>query len=224
MKIMSFDLSSKCIGCVSAEVIDQYTDGVLGKKVMKIYSAPIIPPQYKPTQYKKRQLACKDKLVTAWALPGENSITQTVKRKRDVQVRNEKDVFVLAYISKEIDSIISFIKPNLIIVEKNEIFNGVLTSVLLAKIMGVLHGIAGSAFIPVQEFRVGDVRKPYDVTHLILDFASAMRPEELRAIPDITKRAIRRMLEVKYDITFSSDDEGDACLVLDYFINHSGRL
>lgn len=91
---------------------------------------------------------------------------------------------------------------------------------LLAKVMGVLHGVAGSKEIPIEEYRVSEVRSPYNVFKLSLKFADGKTSDELRMVPDISKRAIRVMLEEKYNIKFLSDDESDACLVLDYYINY----
>lgn len=214
MRIMAFDLSSRCIGCVSADIIDN--------KIINIHSAPIVPPQYTPKEFlkSKKKLICGNETIYTWARPGEIKITKAEKKKRDTQVRNEKDVFILGYISHELDELIVAVKPKTILVEKNEIFNGVLTSILLAKIMGVLHGIAGIYNIPIIEYRVNEVRKPYDVLKLVISFANQRDADELKQIPDIAKRAIRDMLEKKYSISFLSDDESDACLILDYHINH----
>jgi hypothetical protein len=105
-------------------------------------------------------------------------------------------------------------------VEKNEIFNGILTSVLLAKCMGALQSIAGVRRIPLVEYRVNDVRAPYNVFQLVLSLLDGKSADEIAAIPDKAKRAIRVMLEEKYCISFHTDDESDACLLIDYHLNY----
>lgn len=221
MKILAFDLSSSCIGCACGDCYE----GENGVWIEKLMTASIIPPHYVPSEYlkSKKNLICNGHLSSSWAKPGETKITKTEQKRRNVQVRNEKDVFVLASISQEIDQMISAIHPGLILVEKNEIFNGVLTSILLAKIMGVLHGVAGTYQVPIKEYRVQEVRAPYDVFQLVAKFVDGKSQEDFKNVPDVTKRAIRVMLEGKYNIKFCSDDESDAALVLDYYINHATK-
>jgi hypothetical protein len=215
MKIMGFDLSSSCIGCVSVKTDDD-------ARVVKIFTTPIIPPDYHSEKYlrSKKYLETNKGPLLSWAKPGEKKITKTEKHKRDVEVRNEKDLFILAYISREMDEIIGSVEPDLIIVEKNEIFNGILTSILLAKCMGSLQSIAGVRRIPIIEYRVNDVRAPYNVFKLVLSFADGKSADQLSSIPDVTKRAIRVMLEEKYQINFHTDDESDAALLIDYHLNY----
>ena len=215
MKIMGFDLSSSCIGCVSMNINDA---GV----VDKVFSTPIIPPKYQSPNYlkSKKYLTSNKGPILTWAKSGESKITAQEKKHRDVEVRNEKDLCVISYISREMDEIIGRVTPDLIIVEKNEIFNGILTSILLAKCMGSLQSIAGIRKIPIIEYRVNDVRAPYNVFKLILSMIDGKSADELKKIPDKAKRAIRMMLEEKYNIGFQTDDESDACLLIDYHLNY----
>lgn len=221
MKIMSFDLSSSCIGVICADVNSQ-------NEVVNIMSAPIIPPKFNPEElgFKryKEKLQKNGQSITSWVKPGENWVSPNEKKHRDAAVRSRKDVFVLQYISQKINDLVSAIKPELVLVEKNEIFNGVLTSVLLGKIMGVLHGVCGALGIPVEEYKVQQIRKPYNVMKLVLEFSKNKSPEALRRIPDLSKAAIRNMLSFKYPhICFETDDESDACLVFDYWLNYVRR-
>lgn len=79
MKIISFDLSTKCIGCVTAEVISG--------KVTRIASAPIIPPKYYSDEYlkSKKRLVCGNSYISCWARPGEEKITKVEKKKKRCQ-------------------------------------------------------------------------------------------------------------------------------------------
>lgn len=215
MRVIAFDLSSVCIGCVVADV---------DKKVLKIASCPIIPEKFNPETLgylkSKGKLRSKNKTFLSWKKKGEVEIPESEKKKRDSEVRQAKDLFLLKNISEQITEILS-LSPDLVIVEKNEIFNGILTSVLLAKIMGVLQGICGSKSIPVKEYKVAHIRSKYNVSKLVLSLAESSSKEELQKIPDVSKRAIRKMLSQKYPtISFQTDDESDACLVFDYWLNY----
>lgn len=217
-KVLAFDLSSKCIGVVAAAIEDN--------KVEKIQSTSIVPPRFSPSSLgfmnaKKKITTASGKQMSCYVYKNETSVTFQEKRKRDKQVREAKNAFVINDISQKIDALITNFKPDKILVEKNEIFNGILTSILLARINGVLFGIANLHNINVVEFHVQEVRKPYNVMKLTSDFVKGKTSEELKDIPDITKRAIRKLMETKYNHEFLTDDESDACIVLDYYINYA---
>lgn len=218
MIVMAFDLSSSCIGCVVAET--------QGKRVLRIRSCPIIPKAFSAESLgylkTKRKIDGK-KTMTSWIRFNGEIVSEAEKKRRDAEVRAQKDVSVLAQISGTMGDLISTIKPELILVEKNEMFNGVLTSVLLGKVMGTLHGIAGMLRIPVREFRVNKVRQPLGVSKLVLNFTQNTSAEELMSIPDVTKRALRKEMERKYHIQFLTDDESDACVVFDYWLNNEAK-
>lgn len=218
MKVMAFDLSSRCIGVVCAEIDAR-------DNIKNILSCPIVPKKFDATllgfkKSKVKFILSDGSSISAWGKEGETSISKAEKKKRDSQVRAQRDVYVLREISETIGMLIENIQPDLVLVEKNEIFNGILTSVLLGKVMGVLHGVCGSRGVPIEEYRVQSVRKPYNVMKLTMDFVSGKNPEELSRIPDISKRVIREMLSLRYpSISFQTDDESDACLVFDYWLN-----
>lgn len=217
MKLLSFDLSSAVIGVLAAETKD--------RDILLMRSCPIIPPHYDAThcgylRSKKKILTPGGKSVSAYLKPGEDTITKQEKEKRDKEVRYQKDLFLISAISKHIHHLVDSIQPELILVEKNASFNGVLTSVLLGKVMGVLLGIAGPMNIPVKEYPVNRVRKSMPMNALLRDFVEKKSSAELKQIPDITKRAIREYLgDVygKYGVVFHTDDESDACAVFHYW-------
>ena len=217
MKILSFDLSSKCIG-VTAAVLEK-------KTVKKMQTTSIIPPKFSATSLgflatKKPIKLSTGRKIMSYVYRGETTVTAEEKKKRDNRVRDAKNNFVIEDISQKIEKLICGFEPNLILVEKNEIFNGILTSILLARINGVLMGIAGAHKIEVKEFHVQEVRKPYNVMKLVAKFVDGKSSEELKEIPDISKRAIRKLMEEKYNHEFLTDDESDSCIVLDYYINY----
>lgn len=213
MKVIAFDLSSVCIGCVIAEVEN--------KKVNKIASCPIIPK--KDTNIPIKLGYLKSKVKTASGLnsyiryKGE-TVSKQEKKKRDSLVREAQNAQILSDISKKLSEVITTLKPDIVIMEKHAIFNGILTSVLLGKIAGILIGVAGDNGIETREYPVLKIRKKYNLTQMTRDFVATQTPESLSKIPDVTKAAIGLMLSKKYGISFQTYDESDACAVLDYFI------
>jgi len=218
MKVIAFDLSTKCIGVVAAEVQEN--------NVIKIASCPIMPPSFSPSvlgycKTKKEIISKKGKRYKSYVktneIPPYSNISFAEKQRRDREVRGQKDITILEYIGKRLSEIILTIKPDLIIVEKNCIFNGILTTVLLAKVMGVLIGIAGSVNIPLEEYAVNEVRSLFDMGKLSKEFTKTRSSDVLAKIPDIGKAVLREIMEDKYHIKFLSDDESDACVVFNYW-------
>lgn len=215
MVVMAFDLSSTCIGVITARINQDHTVG-------KVLSCPIVPPEFDATtlgffKNKRKLKTVKGLELNSWAKPGETMISQEEKKHRDSVVRSKKDISVLSYIGKSIDSLTAKIKPDLILVEKNAIFNGVLTSVLLGKVMGVLVGISGITGCQLIEYPVTVIRSIYPVGNWVVQFSKEHTPEELIQIPDVTKRVIGIKLGQKYGVRFQTDDESDACAVFDYW-------
>lgn len=217
--ILSFDLSTACVGCVAARVNSDY-EPVLVK------SYPIIPPKFDVSSLgynkskKKIKLKNSDKYISTYIRKNEEYVSLEEKKRRDVEVRNASNMYVLDYIGKNIGSMVSMIKPDIILAEKNEIFNGVLTSVLLGKVMGVLIGVSAQYNIPVLNIKVSKARSVFNIGQLVKDFTKDKSAEELKVIPDITKRALRVEMERiygKYGLVCSTDDESDSCVVFNYW-------
>lgn len=221
MKVMSFDLSSKCIGVIACEIDNN-------KQIIKMRSCPIIPPKFDPSTLgymktkKKLPLKNKEQYVNTYWKKDEEYITKKEKQNRDREVRYQKDIFVLQNISRTMNKLISAINPDLVIVEKNEIFNGVLTSVLLGKVMGTLISITGICNIPLEEYKVTEARSIFNIKEILINFKNSHTSEELMAVPDVTKRALREEMESVYGqcgLKFQTDDESDACVVFHYWYN-----
>lgn len=219
IKVLAFDLSTACIGIVASVIDDE-------KKVpVVVKSCPVVPPNFSPAELgymkSKKKLPTKSgELLNTYYKQGEISITKQEKKRRDVEVRNASNLYTLDYIGYQLGVIIDTIKPDIIVVEKNEIFNGVLTSVLLGKVMGVLVGIASSKGIKVKEFKVKKVRELFDIAKETVKYTSTLSESELRKIPDMTKRVLRNLMEEKYGIyglKCKTDDEGDAAVVFNYW-------
>lgn len=213
MVVMAFDLSSACIGVTAVEIN--------GTSVVRMKSCPIIPPNFDPTvlgymKTKKKLPVKSGELINTYYKKGETSISKKNKKKRDCEVRSQKDIFVLQHISKIMNNLITSVNPDLILVEKNEIFNGILTSILLGKVMGTLVSITGVQGIPLIEKKVNESRSSFDMKKILSDFRERHSPEELKVIPDITKRALREYLQEiygPYGVDFQTDDESDSCVI-----------
>ena len=221
MNIVTFDLSSKCIGVIAGKIEN--------KNLTLIRSCPIIPPKFnvEGIGFLKSKKDIKNGRCQCYVFAGENIAKITLKecRQRNVLVRQSKNRFILRYISEEINDILGIINPTLVLVERNECFNGVLTTKLLGEVMGTLYGVCGSQGIPIEEYPVNLVRKEYNCAKLCKELCIRKSEEELMKIPDITKRAIREMLEAKYGfykLKFQTDDESDACLIFDYWLRKKG--
>lgn len=219
MRVLAFDLSSVCVGVVACELDD------VTKNPVRVVSCPIIPDKFNTEKlgYKKNKAKIKTKngeFINSYIRNGEVEITKQEKKKRDVEVRKYSNLHSLSYISKQIEAIIKNIKPNLVLVEKNKIFNGILTSVLLGKVMGVLVGLTTGKGIELREYEVATVRKDIDTVKCIRELVSGLSEEEINKIPDVTKRALRIYMESKYGeygLKCSTDDESDACVVFNYW-------
>lgn len=218
--VLSFDLSSVCVGVIAAVIDDS------DNKVKLMRSCPIIPKQFDPSilgfMKSKKKLPNKSgtKSFSTYYRKGETYISEIEKKKRDVLIRTHKDSYVLQYIGEQITKIVDGLNPRLVLVEKNEIFNGVLTSILLGKIMGVLTGICASKNVPIQEYKVKQCRKIIDIIKITHDLVDNLSEEEIKRIPDITKRALRKYMESKYGhvgLKCTTDDESDACVVFNYW-------
>lgn len=217
---MSFDLSSVCIGAIAARLNNK---GV----VELIKSCPIIPENFDASTLgfmkSKKKLKCSNGTVNTYYYKDEDSVSKVEKKRRDVLVRNAKNNFLKAQIGRDISNMIMIVKPDLILAEKNQIYNGVLTSVLLGEIMGNLEGVAASYGIPLIKLTVQEVRKPLNPARVVKEFSKKHSDEYLQSLPDITKAALRDVMQKKYahlGLNMLTDDEGDACVVFDYWYEH----
>jgi hypothetical protein len=220
MIVMAFDLSSVCIGITTAEM-DLYGN----IKVMR--SCPIIPKEFNPEtlgymKSKKKLPTRNGELINTYWRRGETSISKVEKKRRDNEVRAQKDIRMLQEISKSMNDLVTAIKPDRIVAEKNEIFNGILTSVLLGKVMGTLVSITGINGIVFEEIKVTEARSIFDIPKILNQFRSGHTDKELMIVPDVTKRALREEMErlySQYGIRFQTDDESDSCVVFHYWYN-----
>ena len=222
MIVMSFDLSTVCIGIVIAKINDN------SGEIEIMRSCPVVPsdsrvPESLGFMATKKKLPTSPKAKTeinTYFKKDEQYVSKSEKQKRDREVRKLTNKFHLENLAQRMDAMISSIEPNLINTEINAMFNGVLTIELLAKLSGQLLGIAASNSVKVNEYSVATVRKAHNVARLVSEYAKTLAKEDLLKVKDLTKAALRDKMQkkyCKYGLLLHTDDEGDACVVFDYW-------
>lgn len=225
MKVLAYDLNTHHTGVLGAVIDDD--DG----KILSIMSATIQVIDFKvrdhfPYRESKKKLPTSpngQKTHSTYFLPGETHVSQTNKRKRDAEVRQFRNTYQRDHMSKQYAALMKKVNPDFVLLERNEIFNGLLTIEVLAKLTGTLIGQCNAMGIPYEEHNVNTVRKPYDVAKMGMTFSKGKSPEYLAGLEDVTKAAIGDFLEKKYKsfgLRFDTLDESDAALVFDYWYTH----
>lgn len=155
MIAMCFDLSSKCIGVTFA----QFTD----KKIIYAKTLAIIPerPSAKDLGYTTMQpksIASNGKEFQALLKAGERRISQELAKKRLAEFKNFSHLYLLKNIGKQCGYYLDKVKPDVIAIEKNKSFNGILTTKLLAEIAGGIYFFAGARDIPMFDYDEATIR------------------------------------------------------------------
>ncbi|MGN1093080.1 MAG: hypothetical protein ACI4RS_05440 [Monoglobaceae bacterium] len=221
MKIMAFDLSSACTGVTFADINNE--------NIIFLKTFSIRPEVSKTSVAKKLGYIHSENVATtgirSWVKSGGEIVSKTEKKKRDVEVRNAINAEIKKYISTELQKSIDNLNPDLILVERNESFNGVLTTKFLAEIRGILEGVATKQ--PIIQYSVAEIRKKFDLAKMTQEYVSKLTPSQVKKEKDITKNVIKEYLEHKYQIHCANTDESDSLAVFDHYyekevINHEG--
>lgn len=216
MRIMAIDSSSVCSGIVLADTLK---DG----SVLKVGSAPIIPSKFDVTTL--GYLKTKKKMPNgflSYVRNKDETVSKTEAKKRNVEVRHKQNNHKAKDIGNQLSYLIKNTKPDLVLIERNRIFNSQLTSVLLGEVMGIVEGVCASCGIDLEKFTVEEMRKSINSTKLVKEFSQKKTEEELASMEDVTKEAIKDyMVEIygKFGFNPSTLDESDACLVFHYWLN-----
>lgn len=140
---MSFDLSSTLIG-VSVATID-----TKNKRIEQAMVMPVIPkkPTGKDLGYttknKKKVELRTGEMISSFLKEGEVIISKAEAKRRNATFRDESHKFLLMDIGKKLGTILHAVKPDIVMIERNEAFNGILTTKLLAEIAGGVYFWAG---------------------------------------------------------------------------------
>ena len=215
MRIMAIDSSSICSGIVVADVKDN--------KLVKIGSAPIIPSKFNVTTlgYLKTKKRMPNGFLS-YVKNKDETVSKTEAKKRNVEVRHKQNNHKAKDIGGQLSYLIKNTKPDLVLIERNRIFNSQLTSVLLGEVMGIVEGVCASCSIDLEKFTVEEMRKSINSTKLVKEFSQKKTEQELISMEDVTKEAIKYyMIEIygKYGFNPTTLDESDACLVFHYWLN-----
>ena len=214
-KILAFDLSLKCTG-VAAVWFWGYNE------IASFQTISIIPLDFTKDDFhtlgylpsKKKITTKSGKSYYSYVKNATESPSESVKRKRDVEVRNAINAKKKKSLSIEIDKIIRTVHPTLILVERNESFNGILTTKLLAEARGILEGVAKG--IPIIQYSVSEVRKKFNLASMTRDFINKIKETE-KFPKDVTKSVLKDYIDTKYNIVTRNTDESDACILFDHY-------
>lgn len=217
MKILSFDLSLARTGVAYAEINNIY-------EVLQMSTVSIIPSANEEEiirdlgfLHNKRKITTKggDSFWSYVSTPGE-IVARTEKKKRDVAVRNSINMAKRSSLAQQIKLLCDKIQPELILVERNESFNGILTTKLLAEARGILEGACSGT--QIKQYSVSEIRKGVNLVELTRDFVSELADSGAPFPTDITKSALKHYIEKRYNISVSNTDESDACMVIDCYL------
>lgn len=155
MIVMCFDLSSECIGVTFAEIKN--------KKLTYIQTLAVIPesPSAKDLGYTTKQpktIFYNGDKFKALLKDGEYFISKKEAKKRVTAFKNSTHRELLRDIGKQCGFYLEGVKPDIIALEKNKAFNGVLTTKLLAEIAGGIYFYTGMRDLPLHDFDVSTVR------------------------------------------------------------------
>lgn len=228
-KVLAFDLNTNCTGVFGAVL--------KSGEINSIQSSSIMVPKYDhtrnyPYMTTKKKLPAKpggEPVHMTYCLKFEEYVSATEKKKRDAKIRHAKNKFHIDIMSRKIGLLLHEVKPDFVLVERNEMFNGIMTIEILAKLTGTLIGECNALGIPYRELNVNTVRKPYNVAELSAKYAKTLSPEKLASIKYLSKEAIRDHLSKKYARLMDDEsiirlmktlDESDAALVFDYWYEY----
>jgi hypothetical protein len=155
MIAMCFDLSSTCIGITFAQFEKN--------KLTYVKTLPVIPerPSAKELGYTTQQpkhIEYNGNRFTGLLKPGEASIPKNRARKRIAEFKSFSHRSLLTNIGEQCGYFLDKVNPDVIAIERNMPFNGVLTTKLLAEIAGGLYFYAGAKDIPIYDFDVHVIR------------------------------------------------------------------
>jgi hypothetical protein len=147
MIVMTFDLSSKCIGITFVQLDD--------KEIKYGKTIPVIPEKIDG-----KHLGFQTKTITrrGFLKPGE---TKTTKKEQIFRLRifkNTRHNSLLTNIGKQVGRFLLEIEPDVIAIERNKSFKGILTTKLLAEIAGGLYFWAGAFNIPMYDWDESVIR------------------------------------------------------------------
>lgn len=157
MIVMAFDLSSTCIGVTFAE-IDERTKKITYGKTLPIIPKDLDPRELGYTTKQAKKVAYGGKEFKGFLKEGEFSISKTEADRRIARLKAMRHNYLLRDIGKQCGEFLNKIKPDVIIIERNSAFNGILTTKLLAEIAGGIYFYAGAHGNSLHDYNESTVR------------------------------------------------------------------
>lgn len=214
MKVVAFDLSTRLIGVA----IGQFNEDGTFKTVQVL---PIVPEQVNGhtlgfTTKNRKKIELRDgSTIRTFLKEGELTTTKTEAKRRDTLFREMREIENLRNIGTQIGFLLHHIKPDLILVERNEQFNAVKTTKRLGEVAGGLYFYSGMFDIPLKRYSVHSLRATLDreIPGTVM--------KDGKVVVDV-KMAVKLKLEMWFEsegikvkgMSDATTDESDALLVL----------
>lgn len=152
---MCFDLSSTCIGVTFAQIKNN--------KPHYIQTLAIIPqkPSGKDLGYTTmdtKEIHYNGNRFKGFLKPGESYTSKEEANRRISEYKNFSHRELLKDIGKQCGRFLEKINPDVVAIEKNKSFNGILTTKLLAEIAGGLYFYTGAHNIPMYDYDEATIR------------------------------------------------------------------
>lgn len=203
--VITFDLSSTLIGI---------TYGVVEDRVIKsIRTEGVVPRKPDGTHfgYTTKRPKKIGRGYPAFLLPGEHHVSKAEAVQRVKRVKQEGHRDLLLQIGADLGRRLEAFPPSRLVIERNESFNGILTTKLLAEIAGGLFFYSGLKQIPFEDLNAALVRKT------VRDTIPLSRDERVLADGTLaleTKLEIKERLRKVYghllDFDHMTTDESDS--------------
>lgn len=219
MIVMTFDLSSTCIGVTFAQINDD-------KKITYGQTLAIIPKKLDPREYgfttlAPKQIASGGKNFKGYLKPDEFSISHQEAKNRSAYLKTQMHSFLLRDIAKQCGLYLNKIKPDVVCIERNSSFGGVLTTKLLAEIAGGIYFYCGATNTKMFDYHEATVRAR--IRKDITEFSYVSELNGMQAID--TKWEIycrlRAYFQKEYPLLFDfvkmTMDESDSLAVFYYY-------
>lgn len=215
--VITFDLSSTLIGI---------TYGVVEDKVIKtVRTEGIVPrkPDGKHYGYTTKKPKKIGRGYPAYLLPGEHHISKAEADRRASHIKQDTHRRLLLHIGQDIGDRIDEFNPTHIFIERNESFNGVLTTKLLAEIAGGLFFYSGLRRIPFEDLNVSKVRKTVRET-IPLSRAERVLADGSVALEtkDEIKARLRKVYGHMTDFDGMTTDESDSLAIFHHVATREG--
>lgn len=167
-----------------------------GDKVEKLGVVPVIPnrPNGKDfgfTTKNPKAITMRDgKRMRVYLKKGEVIISKREANERASMIKNESHTMLLKDIGRMLGSILFSVSPDVIIIERNETFGGILTTKLLAEIAGGIYFWSGFYDIDMYSYNVGRMRSALNRCVRGVD----LKTDDGKLIVD-TKMVVKKKLE-----------------------------